>query len=484
MIEILYLLIVLFFSTTPMSFGSTTSRALLSTGTIDYSSIVSVKVNSSTIMGTNALSLGFQISYGSLGLFLRYSQLRELAKEAQFKLVRFFDGLNSSYIPSMMPCEYFNETSKTGTYNWTVVDYAVEKIFEIGAEPLVSLGVSPQGKIVLPPGMTTNLTTGLPHPESYASYATEWVKHFKAKGWNVRFFEILNEPWVYFGALPINTTRLGYYMRLFAVCRSAMKQENAAVYVSFDFIHKKPVLDYWLDQNGPDVDSLNFHKYDDSKLPAQYTDAEMFVSAERLESWYSIVEAQQLWLQRRGEHLPMICSESNLNGASPKTDVRIQQMTGAVWLALLLRSEILAGVSYHIYYELSSGYHSDSYGFGMIHRLNHSRTFKPWYAYYLQHLIGNNLNLGDLIVESTTSSEDIRSLAWIHQGTLNLLLISKANASRKIRQEGVAGPSYFYKIDNTIPWENPAIQEGIVNTTDVVHLKGYTVILLQTALSP
>jgi len=470
-----FLLIILACSVVSVSFGLRSSSAISSTGMISYWPHVDIYVELSNTIGFNNLSLGFQLSYGSLGSFQKHSELRLLAKDAQFKLVRFFDGLTASHMPSMMPCTYFDEATKTGTYNWTTVDDVVRKIFEIGAEPLVCLGVVSSSGVKVPPGMAINPQTGLPYPESYASYCAEWVKHFKAKNWPVRFYEICNEVWVYFGQNPVNTTKLGCYMELFRVCREAMKKENPDVIVSFDFIHKKPVLDYWLSYNGPDVDSLNFHKYDEWRNPPVKTEEQIIRDADKLEVWYSIVEAQQIWYQQRGKRLPMICSESNFNGASPTTDERIQQMVGAVWLALLLRTEILSGVSYHIYFELSSSYYADAYGFGMIN----NDGFKPWYPYYVQHMIGNNLAIGDSIVYSYSSSDDVRSLAWIHQETLNILLINKVNQNRTVHLHGVTGTLNLYKIDNTIPWTTPSVQTDIINSSQPLIMQGYTVALLQ-----
>jgi len=457
------------------AFGLQSSKAISSTGCIGWL----VSLNSTNVVGFNALSLGFQCPYGALG----HSELRQLAKDAKFKIVRFFDSSNSPSISSVMPCIYFNETTRTGTYNWTTVDDVVEKILIIGAEPLVCLGVFPTGggPPKVPLGMTINSTTNLPNPESYATYAAEWVKHFKAKGWNVRFYEILNEPAVYFGSLPVDYTKLQYYALLFDACRNAMKKENSSIIVSFDCIHKKNILDPWLTYGGPDVDSLNFHKYDDWKLPPQYTDEEMFAAAERLQAWYSIVEAEQVWYRNRGEHLPMICSESNFNGASPNgtTDLRIQQMVGAVWLALLLRTEILFGVSYHVYFELNSGYYADSYGFGMI-----NNDFKPWYPYFVQKWLGNNLAVGDSIINSSSSSVDVRPLAWIHQGTLNVLLINKVNQTRAVYLRGITVQMNLSKIDNTIPWTVASVQTDVVDSSQPLIMYGYTVALLQITIPP
>lgn len=426
------------------------------------------------IVGTNKLSLGINLSYGSLGTFYAHSELRQLAKEAKIKLIRIWDGLKATHMPTLMPCTYFDEATKTGTYDWTNVDDIVGKIFEIDAEPLILLGVIRSTGIVVPPGMATNSATGLPYPESYASYCAEWVKHFKAKGWSVRFYEILNEIWVYFGQSPVNTMKLGYYMALFGACRAAMKNENPNVIVSFDFIHKKPVLDYWLAHNGPDVDSLNYHKYDEWRLPPVFTEERIIRTAENVQDWYSIVEAEQVWYQQRGKHLPMINSETNMNGASPTTDERLQMMTGTVWHALLLRAEILGGVSYHCYFELSSSWYLGSWGFGMVN----TDGFKPWYPYYLCKFIGTNLAVEDRIVEAT-STENVRALAWNHDGKLNILLICKIDSPQTINLQGITGELEATWIDNSIPYTNPALQTATIDASNPITLNGYTVMLLQ-----
>jgi hypothetical protein len=105
--------------------------------------------------------------------------------------------------------------------------------------------------------------------------------------------------------------------------------------------------------------------------------------------------------------------------------------------------------------------------------------FKPWYPYYVQHMIGNNLAIGDSIVYSYSSSDDVRSLAWIHQETLNILLINKVDQNRTVHLHGVTGTLNLYKIDNTIPWTTPSVQTDIINSSQPLIMQGYTVALLQ-----
>jgi len=481
--SLLLVILIIFATPLPAYTGSSQLRVIKSNGWIIYSPLVNININIEKILGKNNLSLGFQISYGS-GDFISKQIMRQLAKDACFKIVRFFDGLESPWIPSMMPCKYFNESAKNGVYDWTNVDDLIGKIFEIGAEPLICLGliVGSGNPPKVPPGMVINSTTGLPNPESYATYASEWVKHFKEKGWNVRFYEIINEPWIYFGWTP-NYTKLAYYMELFNACANRMRQVNPDILISFDFIARKPVLDYWLTRGGADVDFIDFHKYDaDGPLPNPYTDAQMFQRAETRyftssPLGYSIMQARQIWYNKRGKFLPIICSESNFNSACGDggTDPKIQQMAGAVWLALLLRTEILNDIHYHVYFELASSYYQGSYGFGMIDTFSK----KPWYPYYVNYMMGNNLAVGDLIIYSISSSEEIRTLAWIHNQKVNILLICKVDQTRTVLINGVTGIGKITKIDSTIPWQQASMQVEEINLSEPFALKGYTVALVQ-----
>jgi hypothetical protein len=96
-------------------------------------------------------------------------------------------------------------------------------------------------------------------------------------------------------------------------------------------------------------------------------------------------------------------------------------------------------------------------------------------------MIGNDLNVGDQLVDSFSSSQDVQPLAWIHDGKLNVLLICKVAEPRAVRLGGIAGQLEALWIDNTIPWTTPSMQMGLINSTQPLNLQGYTVALLQTA---
>lgn len=463
------------------------SHIITSLGMVSYPSEIFIAVDSSKVIAVNNLSLGLMLD-NEWKDWSDNSVHRELARNASFKLVRVFDWKSSS----LQPVTYWNESTKTGTFNWTYVDLLVQRIFEIGAEPLFCFGSYSTDGPHIPSGMAVNPRTDLPYPESFAAYTSEWVKHFKAIGLPVRFYEVWNEPWTYFGWNPVNLTKLVNYMELFNAVATSMRQENPSLMISFDFICRKPVLDYWLANEGADVDFISFHKYD-AWIVGQFSDAEMFArtESEYFGTWplgYSVTEARQVWFNARGKLLPIINSESNFNSAwETGTDPKIQQMTGAIWLALTLRMAMLNGLSYNIYYSFSSSLswgrkstETGGAGFGMVNSDNN----QPWYPYYVHHLLGKNLGVGDRLVNITSSSDDVRTIAWVHNETLNIFLICKVDQARRLHLRGVQSELIFFKVDNTILWETPNIQKGIINSTEPLGINGYTVLLLQTQTLP
>jgi len=482
------LTVILIASTISVSFSLQFSRNILASGIINYWPRVDITVNVNKVIGINNLSLGFQLDWERWKTFLDSSVQQQLAMDAGFRLIRIFDFRPTN--PRLMPCIYWNESTKTGVWDWTYVDALTLKIFEIGAEPLFCLGWARDNiQNYIPPGMAVNPVTLLPYPESYAAYAAEWVKHFKQFGLPVRFYEIMNEPFFYFGWNAENMTRLGYFVELWNVVSRAMRQQNPKIFLSHCAITQKKILDYWITY-GDDIDFLDFHKYD-ANIIGQYSDAEMLKRAEirgfEDASWsalYSINTARQKWFNARGKWLPAIISESNFNSAWENgTDPRIQQMICAVWLALVLKSGILNGLDYFVYFEFSSSKSktrpSGGWGFGMINLDDN----QPWYPYYVHHMIGSNLATGDKLIEVKSASDDVKSVAWIHDGKLHVILICKVSENRTVTFQGINGQAQVLWIDNKITYETPRIQNDELDLADALILKGYTVALLQIQLS-
>jgi hypothetical protein len=467
-------------SLNPITASQEFSRIISASGSIVYRPLITVMVDLKKLTAINNFSLGFQAAHYWKN-WRDNSDLRDLAKKAGFKLIREFEIL-------LKPCISWDEATKTGRWNWADVDLYIQRILEVGAEPLICLGYYGSNGFKCPNGMAINPVTGLPYPESYAAYAREWVRHFKEKGLNVRFYEILNEPWSYFGRYDtLNYTKLDYFIDFFNATATAMRQEDSKVLVSYDASTMMKVLDYWL-VRGPDLDFLDFHFYGASSLPGP-SDEELFRRAEQrrfedVTDHYGVDTARRLWLEKRGKLLPVICSEGNLNAAcTDGTDPRIQQMVGAVWTALVLRMCVLKGLSFNIYYQFASSeswekkFSSGGLGFGMVNLDNNM----PYYPYYVQKWLGTNLAIGDIIVECYVNSSDFRVLAWIHNDFLNVLLISKTKATYTVLVTGIDGQITYQKIEDptNTSYLNPQIQEGVISTATPIIINGYAVALLQ-----
>lgn len=141
-----------------------TSKTISSLGSITPWPRVDITVNTNIMIGVNNLSLGFMLDHEWKSWRDSLARI-ELARNASFKLVRFFDWKTSS--PD--PCTYWNESSRIGNFNWTEVDLLVRRIFDIGAEPFITLGSYADGKSRIPSGMAVNPATELPYPERLRS---------------------------------------------------------------------------------------------------------------------------------------------------------------------------------------------------------------------------------------------------------------------------------------------------------------------------
>lgn len=446
--------------------------------------MIDIIINPTNIIATNNLSLGIQISFSTWMEFLNRPALRNLAQDMKCKLIRLFD-----FRPPLTPCTSWNEATKTGTWNWANIDSLVNAIYSIGAEPLFCLGWARENaQNYIPSGMAINPATALPYPDSWATYCKEWVKHFKQTGQPVRFYEIFNEPWAYFGWNDY--TKLANFMAVVNVAAQAMRAENPNVLLGFDGTNRKPILNYWLANGGADLGFISFHKYDTGTI-GQYTDEVMLNRAETFQietspDYYGIQDARKTYYNARSKWILVINSESNFNSAfETGTDPKMQQMAGAVWLALMLRKGILNGMDCNIYFDYLSSKSweiankpSGGYGFGMVNLDDN----KPWYPYYVHRIIGRNLSVGDKIVEANTTSLDIRTLAWIHNNKLVILLINKTQQQQQVTIHGQSGNFTYEKIDEMTPYDNPQLQTGIVS--DLIELNGYTVMLLQKEITP
>ena len=481
--SIALLFTMLFVSVVMTSFGLESSNVISSIGLIRYSdplrADVDVNVNSTKVIGSNNFSLG---THPPETGWSNSPALLQLTKDANFRLIRIFSHRFQS-------CISWNEATNTGTWNWASVDSMVQKIFDVGAQPEITMMYCASNDRIrgVPTGMTIDSTTKLPKPEQYAAYCRAWVKHFKDTGRAVKYYDLFNEAYIYYwhSSNP-DYVRLGYYLDAFNAAYDAMHAENSQVVIGSDSALTKPFLDYWI-QHGGKLDMLACHKYDSDSR--SWSDATVLQKAETkyfvtTSLFDGVQDARKKWFNAHGVTLAAIINEANWGAyCSDGTDDRIQQMAGAVWTALMLRGCILSGVDYSIYFTFCSSKSWETankeygWGFGMVNL----DDGQPWYPYYVHKMIGNNLAVGDQIVETTSSSNDVRSLAWLHDGKLMILIINKANQPKTIGLKGTGSQLTFFKIDGTISAETPSVQTGVVNGKDLLTTTGYSVILLRAS---
>ena len=437
----------------------------------------SVTVHPANVVGENALSLGFQVDGPDIVYWRDSATAQQLATDAGFTLVRFFEHRMGK------PCSSWNEASHScSSWDWSDIDELVGNIFAVGAEPLVVLGFYSWTQNTLssaPTGMASDPVTGLPDPAQWGAYCRAWVAHFADAGFPVQYYEIINEPFHYFG-WPATEPELGYFLDLYEAAADAMRAENPNVKLGNDASLMKSVLDGLL-AHGEDLGFLSYHGYGVGDLAA--TDQEIIDTAEtkyvdESSSVYGIDLARQTYEQARGVVLPVMKTEDNINYVyEPSADPRTPQMLGAIYTALSIRTLVLHDVSYRVYFHFASNAESNPLapGFGMVN----SQDDEPWYPYYVQKMISTALSVGDPLVETSSGSDDIRILGWTHQGTLRLLLINRTTELRSALVTGVSGSFAFSKVDQSIPWETPEVQTGTVDAALPIPLQGYGVALLE-----
>ena len=464
-------------SSNPATVTMTDDKALTATFTQTTSGAISIVVDKNSVIYTNALTLGVQLDWEA-ELYRTTPAMQTLATDANVGMFRIWDF-------ELQPCVKWSDTTKTGTWDWTKTDDLLRKIIANGAIPLIVMGKFNLAtvKLYLPTGMANSATTGLPNPASWAAYCAEWVRHFKQVGISVKYYEIVNEANHYYGWVATDP-KLGYFMSLFNAAAKAMRAADPNIKLGNDCLILVNVCDAFI-AKGELVDFLSYHAYgSDGDLTA--TDASIFTYAEIrhmtvMPTKYGVTKAVELYKASRGKSLEVLRTESGLDWAhGGGADPRIPQMAGAVYTALSIRSAVLSGIKYSVYFSYASSAKVElqrttkSTGFGMIN----SDDSKPWYPYYVYKMIGPSLDPNDKIVSSTVGSTDLRVLSWLHGGYMYTLIVNKVTQPRYVSITGMASQVSYQKVDNSVSYKTPSIQTGSVSTTNIL-LNGYTVLLLK-----
>jgi hypothetical protein len=422
--------------------GTTTIDA---TGRVNYPTDILVTTNFTQIIAVNNLSLGVNI--GDNFDFSRWRNdvtLREKVAACNFRLVRLF-------IHEIQPCIQWNETLHKGEYSWELFDRTIERVLEMGAEPLLVMASGNwETRYWLPREMNGNYQNSkLPSNESFGAFCSDLIRHCNIeKNWQIRFWEIWNEP--EFCKSDPNTEelspdlgRISNFAKLFDYAARAMHSVDSTVLCGHGFSAIKSFFDYFV-ASSEGLGFFSIHDYDTHATTCYRSDyykteSEIMADAsvigyQKPGVWktYSPWELRTIWRQQKGQELPVLITETNANSASANgTDPRMQTVFGAAWYAEKLRSAVLENVTYCAYFTLASD-HSDfwngteltrGFGFGLM---NSTPPYAEWFPYFTNLLLGSELRRNDVLCNSSTSDfSALSSLAWTTRTHHCILLIGK-----------------------------------------------------------
>ncbi len=250
----------------------------------------------------------------------------------------------------------WNPQTKLPMFNFTQFDTAFAWAATVHAPVLltVSAGTWGDGNL-LPSGMPLNpgllVTKGstsgyFPTGAAYQSYIRVIVSHIMAANETVTYWGIGNE-------LPLtNSTIVAAYIGLFNVAAKLIHKLTPAALIGTDVMMNKTYLPTFA-KFATDVGFLSFHFYPSLGVcnvngsycpprgPGNGTiDPRLWMPFASLngQSFYNPDQAQSAWKNYTGHSLPVLDTESNLNGfgggplsASLGTDPRQQGLFGAAW---------------------------------------------------------------------------------------------------------------------------------------------------------
>lgn len=444
--------------------GLTGTTTIDSIGRVSYPGDIIATVDFEQAIAVNNLSLGVNIGDDfDFSKWRNDVSLREKVVACNFRLVRLF-------IHEIQPCIQWNETRHSGEYSWGLFDRTIERVLEIGAEPLLVLASGNwETRYWLPHGMNGNYQNSkLPANESFGAFCADLTRHCNVeKNWQVRFWEIWNEPEFCTsnpntGELIPDPSRISNFTKLFEYAAHTMHGVDSTVLCGHGFSAIKSFSDYFA-ANSEGLGFFSIHDYDTHatmyyRSDYYKTEGEIMADAsvigyQKPGVWrtYSPRELRAIWRQQKGQELPVLMTEANVNSASVNgTDARMQTVFGVAWYAEKVRSAILENITCSAYFTLASDhspYWSSSeltrgFGFGMM---NSTPPYSEWYPYFVNVLLGSQLSRGDKICNSATSdSTKLSSLAWITPTHNYLLLVGKTTS----------------KITVTINISKPAIANG------------------------
>jgi hypothetical protein len=475
-------------------------------GKVSYPTMISVAADFSNTIAINKLSLGVNMGHDfDFAKWRNDISLRNKVVACNFGLIRIF-------VHEVQPCFRWDEEQASGEYSWDLFDRTIERVLEIGAEPLLAVASGNwETRYWLPSGMKGNSQgSKFPSNESFGTFCANLVRHCNVdKNWGIKYWEVWNEPtFSYYnettGISYVDSGRIANFTRLFNKVAQSMHGIDPNVLCGHGFSAIQSFFDYFL-ANSDGLGFLSIHDYDTHATkyyrPDFYKEEnEIMVDASSIGYlkpgiWetYTPRELRQKWSERRGQQLPVLITEANVNSVYVNgTDPRMQTIFAAAWYAEKLRSAMLEGITYSAYFVLASDHSpywnttepTRGYGFGMI---NSTYPYEEWYPYYTSFLLGPQVHKGDEISSSSSHNlTAISTLAWKTGTHYNLLLIGKTTSrvTAEIAVQGTQCTSETSVSILRIDGNYEGVQSATCKFNETIHVQmdGYSIILLQIPL--
>jgi hypothetical protein len=268
----------------------------------------------------------------------------------------------------------WDAASATPQFQWTTFSSLLGTVRALGAVEMVSLPVGTWGDgNYLPAGMPLDRSlvvrgwggsTGyFPTVSAYDAYVSAFARYAAAESGAVAYYTIGNEVPTFSSAVLVK------YTALFNAAAAIIHRYQPHALVGFDNSIAKADFAYFLN-NSHGLGFLSFHYYpayglcgswssycEPTGSNGYWTDAQLMAPSSGLtgQPFVPPKTAQALWMRYRGQTLPIVDSETNLNSATPYgSDPRIQTDFGAAWLAHVLRQGALQNLNDLLYFQDAS----------------------------------------------------------------------------------------------------------------------------------
>ncbi|MCI4321853.1 MAG: hypothetical protein L3K18_02665 [Thermoplasmata archaeon] len=354
----------------------------------------------------------------------------------------------------------WNSATGVPRFNFTGFDAAAGLAGSLGAHLLVSLPAGSWGDgNILPGGMPLDQSLMVPFAGStgyfptnaaLVSYLDAVLNHTTSSHEPVRYWNFGNE-------MPlVNATIVGRYIALFNLAAHTIHAYDPTALVGSDVMTNRTYAAEFAAQT-QGVGYLSFHYYPAAGIcvvnnsycapgtePGTGTaDASLFHATASISDLNFLPPsvAASDWFNATGNHVPVLVTESNLNGvggspgnAATGSDPRQQTLLGAAWLVSTLLNASAQNVSDFVYFTLTSALQQNAtvtqpiggWGFGLTSEgtSDNDTRYAPYWALSLW-ASATPAGATPLAVD-TDATGVVGSLATGNASTVHVLLVNRA----------------------------------------------------------